>query len=186
MTKVRCWSSALLRVCGVVMLGLALAACFGETHTPATQEQLRALPYTFALERPFAAYNVGKWRVLLRAEKAENATVTPTIEIEVHTEIKSGEFPPENLLLDPWTELQSFRDLVIVEPAWSQLAGKPAVFIRGIATNESGGRKVRMEQKVSKLPQGYARVLAFAEEDEFEQLRPVIELIMASIRVKDR
>lgn len=185
MKKGKPWFDAMLRACLIAIFGLVLAGCVGEKHVPATEAQLKALPYEFTIEGPFKAFNVSEWRVLLQAEKSSSAKVTPTIEIEVRTDTKSGEFPPQKLLMDSWSELQSFHDLEIVSPSWSQLAGKPAVFVRGVAAEDGGDRTLMMEQKVSKLPQGYARVLAFAEQDEFKKLRPTIERIMMSIQLRD-
>lgn len=182
MKKVRCWFSALARVTALAMIGFAVASCSGEPRNPATSAQMDALPFMVDIRQPFEPYNAGTWKLVLFADGVAGA-VTPTIEIEVHNVLKSGEFPPESMLVENWSDLKSYSNLQTDPPIWGELARKPAIQISGVITDRDGD-KVRLEQRVAKLPKGYARILAFAEADRFQELKPTIDAITSSLYVK--
>ena len=164
------------------MLAATLSGCFWDDPEPATDAQLNARPFALDIRQPFQPYDAGRWTLLLLADKGDDR-VTPTVEIEVHNVLKSGEFPPEKLLVEEWSELAPYGDLTMDAPKFAQLARSPAVHIRGTAS-DGNGNAVRIEQKVAKLPKGYARVLSFADAERYEELRPVINAIAASIWVE--
>lgn len=171
----------------VLALSVVVAIIFWPSEEPkirATDADIAELGFTFVQPTAFRAYNAQVKHVLLEASPDMGSQVTPTVEISVDLKLQSHDFSPEKLVLDRWPELGNIENFVMQEPRGEWFAGRQGVVLSATTNHPVTGEPIYVEQWVSKQRTGYARLVAFASDTRFGELKKSIFQIARSISVK--
>src|SRR5690606_29090989 len=128
-------------------------------------------------------FDAGDGKIVLIGIKGRNK-VAPTVEIDVQLGAVEGDFSPQRLMLEHFSDLRMFKKVSHDRPEGSRLAGATAVLIKATAGENANPERVRLAQWVSQRGKGYARVVAYADAGVYSEMEEVFNEIAASVRLK--